>query len=86
MTIPAVGAAGYFMIYAVTEATNNSLVQYAAAGGLATETLNAIRTVIALNLQPFVIEKYRRYIISAMRVGIRKGFNIGIFEKFRSKK
>jgi len=78
VTIPAVGAAGYFMIYAVTEATNNSLVQYAAAGGLATETLNAIRTVIALNLQPFVIEKYRRYIISAMRVGIRKGFNIGI--------
>lgn len=46
-----------------------SLGQYAAAGGLATETLGAVRTVTALNAQPAVINQYRRFLFDAMRVG-----------------
>lgn len=42
--------------------------QYAAAGGLATESLGAFRTITALNAQPFILNKYRTYLIEAMRV------------------
>ena len=42
--------------------------QYAAAGGLATESLGAIRTVTALNAQPDVITRYRQFLFSAMKV------------------
>ena len=58
------------MIGAVTEAQNTTLGQYAAAGGLATESLGAIRTVSALNAQPDVISKYRVYLFEAMHVRI----------------
>lgn len=75
---PVVGAAGYFMISAIGEATTNALSQYAAAGGLATESLNSIRTVSALNLQPFVIQRYREHLTNAMNVGIYKGFRVGL--------
>lgn len=75
---PVVGAAGYFMISAIGEATTHALVQYAAAGGLATETLNAIRTISSLNLQSFVIERYREYLVNAMNVGIYKGYRVGL--------
>jgi ATP-binding cassette subfamily B (MDR/TAP) protein 1 len=66
------------MIEALTAASNQSLGQYAAAGGLATETLGAVRTVSALNAQPDVIAKYRVYLFKAMQVGIVKGFNVGL--------
>ena len=56
------------MIGAVTEAQNQTLGQYAAAGGLATETLGAIRTISSLNAQPDVITKYRVYLFDAMNV------------------
>ena len=59
---------GFFMIQAVTEAQNQTLGQYAAAGGLATESLGAVRTVSALNAQPDVINKYRIYLFEAMHV------------------
>jgi len=75
---PVVGAAGYFMISAIGEATTHALAQYAAAGGLATETLNAIRTISSLNLQSHVIERYRQYLVSAMNVGIYKGYRVGL--------
>ncbi len=39
----------FFMIGAVEEAQNQTLGKYAAAGGLATESLGAVRTVSALN-------------------------------------
>lgn len=76
--IPVIGCAGAFMINAVTAAQNESLTQYANAGGLATETLNAIRTVTALNMQPGVITKYRKFLFEAMEVGIKKGLNMGL--------
>lgn len=66
------------MINAVTSAQNQSLGQYAAAGGLATESLGAVRTVSALNAQPDVITRYRIFLLKAMQVGIMKGFNVGL--------
>lgn len=65
------------MIQAVTEAQNTALDQYAAAGGLATESLGAVRTVSALNAQPDVISKYRVFLFEAMHAGIKKGLKVG---------
>jgi ATP-binding cassette subfamily B (MDR/TAP) protein 1 len=67
-TLPLIAGCGAFMINAITSATSQSLEQYAAAGGLATEALNSIRTVTALNIQPDVITRYRFYLIDAMNV------------------
>ena len=77
-SIPAVGFAGSFWIQALTAAQSQSMNQYAKAGGLATETLSAIRTVTALNIQADVINQYRIYLLEAMYIGIRKGLNVGI--------
>ena len=63
---------------AIAQATKNSGVQYAAAGGLATESLTAVRTVNALNGQPDVINKYREYLLDAMNEGIQKNFRVGL--------
>ena len=62
---------------AIANATKNSGAQYAAAGGLATETLTAIRTVNALNGQPDIINKYREFLIDAMHIGINKSLRVG---------
>lgn len=75
--LPFIGFAGWFLVNATTEANNNSLAQYSSAGSIATETLNSIRTVTSLNMQPFVIEKYRHHLLSAMNIGIYKGFRTG---------
>jgi ABC-type bacteriocin/lantibiotic exporter with double-glycine peptidase domain len=76
--IPFIAAAGAFMIAAITDAQNKSHEQYARAGGLATETLGSIRTVTALNMQPSVISQYRKHLFEALRVGIVKGFKVGV--------
>lgn len=76
-SFPLIAGAGAFMINAVTAAQNQSLGQYAAACGLATESLGAIRTITALNAQPDVITKYRIFLFQAMQVGIVKGFKVG---------
>jgi len=77
-SFPLIAGAGAFMIGAVTEAQNQTLGQYAAAGGLATESLGAVRTVSALNAQPDVINKYRVFLFRAMQVGITKGLKVGL--------
>lgn len=46
---PLIAGAGNFMITAMTAAQNKSSENYAKAGGLANESLTAIRTVTALN-------------------------------------
>ena len=76
--IPLIGSAGAFMIVAITAATTESLSQYAAAGGLATEALGAIRTVTALNMQFEILHKYKNFLIEAMNVGIFKGAKVGL--------
>ena len=76
--IPLIGTAGAFMIVAITAATTESLSQYAAAGGLATEALGAIRTVTALNIQFEIIHKYKKFLVDAMNVGIFKGAKVGL--------
>lgn len=68
--IPMIAIAGAFMIKATTSASNQALEQYAKAGGLATESLNAIRTVSALNMQPDVISRYRIFLFEAMKVRV----------------
>lgn len=65
------------MIKATTSASNQALEQYASAGGLASESLNAIRTVSALNMQPDIITTYRVFLFKAMNVGIVKGLKVG---------
>ena len=71
--IPLIGLSGTLLINAVTAARNQALEQYAAAGGLASESLGAIRTVSALNAQPAVIKKYKSFLNYAMDIGIKKG-------------
>ena len=46
---PLIAGAGSFMINAITAAQNKSSENYAKAGGLANESLSAVRTVTALN-------------------------------------
>jgi len=75
---PLIGGAGFFMITAITAAQNQAGDNYAAAGGLATEALGAIRTVTALNSQPDLISRYRVYLLDAMKVGITKGMKVGM--------
>lgn len=72
--LPLIGGAGAFMVLAVTSAQNTVGENYAAAGGVATESLSAIRTVSALNIQADVVSKYRLYLSKAMQMGIKKVF------------
>ena len=65
---PAIAISAIYMINAISAATTKSLEQYAAAGGLATESLNAIRTVTALNMQPDVVSRYRVFLFESMQV------------------
>lgn len=76
--VPFIGLAGYFMITAVSAAMYQALEQYSNAGGLATESLNAIRTVTALNMQPGIITRYRMHLFEALRVGTEKGLKVGM--------
>eukprot|EP01033_Poteriospumella_lacustris_P014692 gene14693-10505_t len=76
--IPIIGAAGAFMIMAITSAQQQALEQYAGAGGLASQALNAIRTVTALNMQPGIVSRYRHFLYEAMLVGVRKGVSVGL--------
>jgi len=77
-SFPVIATCGAFMINAINSFQNQSLGQYAAAGGLATESLGAIRTVTALNAQPDIISRYRVFLFKAMNVGIMKGFKVGL--------
>ena len=74
---PLIAGAGIVMVKAFTAAQNEASDQYAAAGGLATEQLSAIRTVTALNAQPDAITRYRKYVMQAMYVGLLKSFKVG---------
>jgi len=76
--LPLIGGAGAYMVMAITTAQNSVGENYAAAGGVATESLNAIRTVNSLNMHAWVISKYRFYLSEAMQKGIRKGLDVGL--------
>ena len=70
---PLIGACAFMWVLAISSATKQGSEQYAAAGGLASETFSSIRTVTALNAQPDVIMTYRRFLFDAMQIGIKKG-------------
>jgi ATP-binding cassette subfamily B (MDR/TAP) protein 1 len=76
--IPVIGVAGAFMITAISSSQQQALEQYAGAGGLASQALNAVRTVTALNMQPGIVSRYRHFLYEAMLVGVRKGVNVGL--------
>jgi ABC-type multidrug transport system fused ATPase/permease subunit len=78
VSFPLLGAAGTYMINSITAAQNQTLGQYAEAGGIASISFSGIRTVTALNLQPHFITQYRKKIIQAMNVGLLKGLNVGL--------
>lgn len=61
-----------------TAAQQQALEQYALAGGLASQTLNSVRTVHALNVQPSVISQYRTFLYDALLVGLRKAVHVGL--------
>jgi ATP-binding cassette subfamily B (MDR/TAP) protein 1 len=63
---------------AITTAQNSVAENYAAAGGVASEGLGAIRTVSSLNMHAYFISRYRHYLAEAMQTGIKKGFNVGL--------
>jgi len=75
---PLIGAAGAFMINSISSAVNDVSENYAAAGGVATESIGSIRTVSALNSQVEVVSRYRMFLLDAMQIGIKKGFNVGL--------
>jgi ABC-type bacteriocin/lantibiotic exporter with double-glycine peptidase domain len=77
-SFPLIAGAGAFMISAISQAQQQSLSQYAKAGGLATETLSSVRTVTALNAQTDIINRYRVFLLESMQIGIRKGLNVGL--------
>ena len=77
-SLPLIGTAGWFLVNSTTAANNNALEQYAGAGAVATEAINSIRTVTTLNIQPYVIAKYRKFLVSALDIGIFKGFKTGV--------
>lgn len=82
VSIPFLCLSGYYLVTVVSEAQLQALQQYSSAGGLASQTLSAIRTISALNLQPASISQYRKYLYNAMLVGVRKAMNVGLGNGF----
>lgn len=78
VSFPAVGGAGAYMIHTISTAQNQMIGQYANAGAIATQSLTAIRTVTAFNLQSFFISNYRKHLYEAMEIGLWKGLNVGL--------
>jgi ATP-binding cassette, subfamily B (MDR/TAP), member 1 len=76
--IPLIGLAGAYMIRSINAATHESFAQYAQAGAVAQESVSAMRTVSAFNLQPIFITKYRVFLLEAMRIGVDKGMHVGL--------
>uniref|UniRef100_A0A7E4VAL1 ABC-type xenobiotic transporter n=1 Tax=Panagrellus redivivus TaxID=6233 RepID=A0A7E4VAL1_PANRE len=52
---------------------------YSAAGALANEVLNGVRTVLSFNAQDFEIARYKAYLKTARQLGIRKAKLTGAF-------
>jgi len=75
---PLIGGAAAFLIQAITSAQVKSSENYAKAGGVANETLTAIRTVSSLNIQFEILNRYRVYLLEAMQIGITKGLKVGL--------
>ncbi|KAL3102064.1 hypothetical protein niasHS_003473 [Heterodera schachtii] len=64
---------------AVSHAVRGEMSAYSAAGAVAQEVLEGIRTVAAFNAQPFELARYKRHLDDGRRVGIRKAFTVAFF-------
>ncbi|TNN61547.1 Bile salt export pump [Liparis tanakae] len=76
---PLIGLAAALMAMFVARLTGLELQAYAKAGAIADEVLSSIRTVAAFGGEQKEVQRYDRNLISAQRLGIRKGLIMGFF-------
>ncbi|XP_068446529.1 bile salt export pump isoform X2 [Clinocottus analis] len=76
---PLIGLAAGLMAMFVAKLTGFELQAYAKAGAIADEVLSSIRTVAAFGGEKKEVQRYDKNLISAQRVGIRKGLIMGFF-------
>nr|XP_029135368.1 bile salt export pump-like [Labrus bergylta] len=76
---PLIGLGAGLMAVFVAKLTGMELQAYAKAGAVADEVLSSIRTVAAFGGELKEVKRYDRNLISAQRLGIRKGLFMGFF-------
>jgi ATP-binding cassette subfamily B (MDR/TAP) protein 1 len=67
----------WFLTKATTEAAGNAADAYAKAGGISSETITSLRTVLSLGAESKQAEKYQSNLRSAQLAGIRKSYRVG---------
>eukprot|EP00457_Paulinella_chromatophora_P000433 gb/GEZN01000433.1/.p1 GENE.gb/GEZN01000433.1/~~gb/GEZN01000433.1/.p1 ORF type:complete len:1384 (+),score=244.98 gb/GEZN01000433.1/:399-4154(+) len=67
----------WFMTKATTDAARDTADAYAAAGGVAGETISALRTVASLTAEPSQAAKYGASLEQARKAGVRKSYRVG---------
>uniref|UniRef100_A0A8C3A5P2 Bile salt export pump n=1 Tax=Cyclopterus lumpus TaxID=8103 RepID=A0A8C3A5P2_CYCLU len=76
---PLIGLAAGLMAMFVARLTGLELQAYAKAGAIADEVLSSIRTVAAFGGEKKEVQRYDKNLISAQRLGIKKGLIMGFF-------
>ena len=76
--LPLIGGAAAMLGATMSEAKSASGEQYAKAGGVANESLGAIRTVASLCAERRFIDAYSVFLEEAKRVGIQKSAKLGL--------
>ncbi|OQR96651.1 ATP-binding Cassette (ABC) Superfamily [Thraustotheca clavata] len=75
---PLIAASGYFMIKAISSATQGGVESYAEAGGVAEESLSNIKTVHMFNAMAKMAEKYKAALFKTELAGVKKGLAVGV--------
>ncbi|OQR96655.1 ABC transporter B family member 11-like, partial [Thraustotheca clavata] len=75
---PLIAISGYFMIKAISSATQGGVDSYAEAGGIAEESLSNIKTVHMFNAMAKMAEKYKASLFKTELAGVKKGLAVGI--------
>ena len=75
---PLVAGSGYWMIKAITAATQVGVDAYAEAGGIAQEALSNIRTVHVFNAMTSFALKYEAALAKTEAAGVKKGIAVGV--------
>ncbi|KDO28007.1 hypothetical protein SPRG_07286, partial [Saprolegnia parasitica CBS 223.65] len=75
---PLIAASGYFMIKAISSATQGGIESYAEAGGVAEESLSNIRTVHMFNAMSRMADKYTAALRKTEIAGVKKGLAVGL--------
>ncbi|KDO25357.1 hypothetical protein SPRG_09182 [Saprolegnia parasitica CBS 223.65] len=75
---PLVAGSGYWMIKAITAATQVGVDAYGEAGGIAQEALSNIRTVHVFNAMTSFALKYKAALAKTEAAGLKKGVAVGV--------